>query len=33
MSSGWTTSGDREFFSRTEGARFAAYNDALKLFR
>jgi len=32
MSSGWTTPGDREFFYRTEGARFAAYNDALKLF-
>ena len=32
MSSGWTTEADRDFFYKTEGAKFQTYNKALKLF-
>jgi enterochelin esterase-like enzyme len=32
MSSGWVTEADREFFYKTEGARFPTYNKTLKLF-
>ncbi len=32
MSSGWITEADREFFYKTEGARFPTYNKTLKLF-
>ncbi|MEO8076257.1 MAG: alpha/beta hydrolase-fold protein [Acidobacteriota bacterium] len=32
MSSGWTTEADRDFFYKTEGARFATYNKELKMF-
>jgi enterochelin esterase-like enzyme len=32
MSSGWPSEPDREFFYKTEGAKFATYNKELKLF-
>ena len=32
MSSGWTTEEDRDFFYRTEGAKFPTYNKQLKMF-